>query len=79
MNRGTRRERTNKIANRRFNDVMHSNFSDLDESVDFPGYFKKNNGFSIKKESSRLWNKIMKKRFSLWKFKRRNDIDVENE
>ena len=80
MDRGTRRERTDRIANRRFREFKRE--SGIEENItpqDSPGYFKKNNGFSITKQSSRLWNKIYKKRFSIWKFKKRNNPEIEVE
>jgi hypothetical protein len=78
MDRRTRRERTDRIVNRRFREFKR--VGKLEENItpqDSPGYFKKNNGFSITKQSSRLWNKICKKRFSIWKFKKRNNLEIE--
>jgi hypothetical protein len=71
MDRGTRRDRTNKIANKRLR--MLKQKGELYD-VDSPGFFKKDNGFTIKKESRRLWNKIRKKKAAKFRFKRRNSI-----
>jgi len=79
MDRGNRRYKTQKIAERRAKQLKdyHNKFgvfNILPESELETGYFKKNNGFTIKKESSRLWNKILKNKKAKRKYEKRNPL-----
>jgi hypothetical protein len=74
MDRGKRRTLTDKVARKRAKELSdaYANFNIFPQEDIEVGYFKKNNGFTIKKESTRLWNKLSKKKKEEIKNKKRN-------
>ena len=76
LKREDRRSRTEAVATRRFKRIV-DNVIEEPESI---GLFKKNSGMSIKKDSSRAWNKIRKEKNEKIKELRRNGIpEIETE
>ncbi len=84
LKREDRRVRTENIAKRRFKRLLNcfklpqflKENTNLPESI---GLFKKDTGMSIKKESSRAWNKIDKEKKERIKELRRNGkIDIDD-
>lgn len=76
MKRAERREKTRVKAEHRYNE-MKNNWSMKNFLPDTIGFFKKNNPFTIKKTSSRLWNKIDKEKKEKIKELKRNGNDCE--
>lgn len=77
MTRGERRARTEKVARRRFENVKRhcAIVNEFGANVPLPqsdGFFKKANGFTDRKQSSRLWRKIQKRKRTREKDNRRN-------